>query len=158
MSKAPANNGQAQEGQAQGQAQGGDTVGVLCVDDNPRVADALRLKVTRAGGFTWAGHLLAADDLLKHATDPVKLVILDLDLPGLNPFTAMRELAEQNENIRVVVFSGHVRRDLVDRVLSNGAWGYVSKNDGEDELIDALRRVLAGELAMSPEVRSTWDM
>lgn len=130
---------------------------MLCVDDNPRVAEALRTKIAREGSFSWAGWLPSTDDLTRHAEPPVRLVILDLDLPGPDPFDAMRGLSQTQPDVRVVVFTGHVHRDLVERALSNGAWGYVSKNDGEDELLLALHRVLADDLAMSPEARSTWD-
>lgn len=47
--------------------------------------------------------------------------------------------------------------DHVERVIECGAWGYASKNDGESSLLEVLRRVVAGEFAMSPEVRSTWS-
>jgi DNA-binding NarL/FixJ family response regulator len=55
------------------------------------------------------------------------------------------------------VFTGHVRRDLIDRALDNGAWGYVSKNDGEEELVASLRKVAAGEFALGPEARRLYD-
>ena len=42
------------------------------------------------------------------------------------------------------------------RAIDSGAWGYVSKNDGEDALIDAVRRVIAGEFVLSPEAREMY--
>lgn len=131
-----------------------DTAGVsvLCVDDNPAVARALETKVTRSGGFIWAGTLASADEVVDACcrTCP-NLVILDVDMPGISPFEAILELTERCPDTRAIMFSGHVRRDLVEQSIDAGAWGYVSKNDGEDELIRVLRRVHGGEIAFSPE-------
>ena len=131
---------------------------VLCVDDNPRVAEALKIKFSRIKGFHWRGWLPGAEGLPERAAaeSPV-MVLLDLDMPGPDPFDALAEISEKSEDVKVVVFSGHVRKELIERALDAGAWGYVSKNDGEQALIDALRTVAAGEVAMSPEIQDTWS-
>jgi DNA-binding NarL/FixJ family response regulator len=57
---------------------------------------------------------------------------------------------------RAVMFSGHVRIDLIERAFAAGAWGYVSKIDGETALINAVRAVRNGEIALSAEARSLY--
>ncbi len=135
-----------------------DKFGVLCVEDNPHVAEALRLKLSRMSDFEWKGWIPAADSMLEtaKATCPA-LMLLDLDMPGRDPLEAASELARCCPTTRIVVFSGHVRQDLVDRAIEVGAWGYVSKNDGEEALINALRSVCEGEVALSPEVRAVYN-
>ncbi len=134
-----------------------DEVAILCVDDNPLVADALRIKFGRVEGFRWAGWLPSADDLVPTAMGECPgVVILDVDMPGRDAFEAVAELAERCPEARVIMFSGHVRQDLVDRAVEAGAWGYASKNDGEDALLEAIRNILAGEFALTPEVRETY--
>jgi len=133
-------------------------VTVLCVDDNLHVADALRIKLEHAGGFEWKGWLPSADALVSavRKTSP-RVLILDIDMPGRSPFEALAELVELCPETRTVVFSGHVRFELINRALESGAWGYVSKNDGEDALVQALRDVASDELALSHEVRSAYE-
>jgi two-component system, NarL family, response regulator DesR len=133
-----------------GQAQ--KRLGILCVDDNAAVALALQTKLSRAGGFEWRGAVSRADDLMDAAarSEPA-LVLLDVDMPGRDPLTVLAEFSRRFPEIRTVIFSGHVRRDLVERAVEAGAWGYVSKNDGEEELVAALRRVADGEFALSSE-------
>jgi DNA-binding NarL/FixJ family response regulator len=135
----------------------GQAVSVLCVDDNEQVAAAIRIKLRRTPGFLWSGWLATADTLV----DSVRrarpdTVVLDIDLPGRSPFEALEELAGSCPGVRVVMFSGHVSHDLIERAMDAGAWGYVSKNDGEDALILALREVMAGEIALSREVTAAY--
>jgi DNA-binding NarL/FixJ family response regulator len=130
---------------------------VLCVDDNLQVADALRVKLRRDGSFEWQGWLCEADDLVEVVKrDRPKLVLLDLDLPGRDPLVVTAELHRVVPSSRVVVFSGLVTRDLVERALDAGAWGYVSKNDGEAELLSAMHKVGGGDVALSPEAAALY--
>jgi DNA-binding NarL/FixJ family response regulator len=75
-------------------------------------------------------------------------------MPGQSPLQALREINRSGAAARTIVFSGHLRRELVAQAMDAGAWGYVSKNDGEDSLVVAIRAVMAGEIAWSPEVQS----
>jgi DNA-binding NarL/FixJ family response regulator len=129
---------------------------VLCVDDNPHVTAALRAMFLRADNFDWAGSLPDATKLVERAeSECPDIVLLDLDMPGPDPFAALAELTKRCPNVRTIVFTGHVRRDYVDRAIEAGAWGYVSKNDAEVALFEAVERVLEGRIAFSPEVRAT---
>ena len=130
------------------------TIGILSVDDNPHVGDALRKRLSRIDGFQWDGWLPSADALVDYvSTRCPHIVLLDIDMPGKDPFEALAELVARCPDSRVLVFSGHVRRDLIQRATDAGAWGYVSKNDAEDSLIDAIRGVAEGEFVISDEVR-----
>lgn len=136
----------------------GGPIGVLCVDDNPHVAEALRLKLGRAARFEWKGWLSCADELLETAErDKPGMVLLDLDMPGADPFDATERMLRTLPDIRVVIFSGHVRAEFVERALRAGAWGYASKNDGEDELLRVLGAVWDGSVEFSPEVRAVFE-
>jgi two-component system response regulator DesR len=130
-------------------------IGVLCVDDNPLVAEAVAAKLRLEGGFEWMGHLAAADDLAATVLQRrPSIVLLDIDMPGLDPFDAMHDLLECCAECRVIVFSGLVTQELLERAIRSGAWGYVSKSDGEEAMIDSIRLVALGEFALSPEVRA----
>lgn len=125
---------------------------VLCVDDNPAVAEALRVKLSRRGGFLWLGRLGSADALPEMAAKlRPDLILLDMDMPGRDALDSLRECVARCPEVRAIVFTGHVRRELIERAIDSGAWGYVSKNDGEEELLAAIVRVGAGELGMSTE-------
>src|SRR5688572_12964494 len=103
---------------------------VLCVDDNPLIREALQSKLQRAPSLEWIGALPDASDLIsKVESECPAIVILDLDMPGPDPLLVLKRLSAQCPNTRVVVFTGHVRRDFVDRAIDAGAWAYISKNE-----------------------------
>lgn len=132
-------------------------IGVMCVDDNRHLADALRLALDRDASFEWKGWLPVADALAAEvAARKPTVVLIDVDMPGVDPFAAAAEATRGVPETRMVVFSGHVRRDLIDRAVDAGAWGYVSKNDGEAAILDVIRRVAAGEFALSAEARAVY--
>lgn len=132
--------------------------GVLCVDDNPLVIDAVRIKLSRSDLFELTGWLPSADGLVERAQlECPRLVLLDLDMPGLDPLKATEQLLLVCPGTRVVIFSGHVRADLIERAFQAGAWGYVSKNDAETELVNILAQVMNDQIGLSSEARTTYD-
>lgn len=134
---------------------------VFCADDNPLVTDALRLQIESAPDFRWMGCAEDADKLVEALAGPAgcpDVVLLDIDMPGKNPFDAIAEVAGHCGDTRVLMYSGLVQRELIDRAIQAGAWGYVAKSDGEEALFSAMRKVLAGEFALSPEVQAMYKL
>jgi DNA-binding NarL/FixJ family response regulator len=131
---------------------------VLYVEDNPQVADAIAHRFARVAGVSWLGVLPTADELVERSiADRPHVVILDLDLPGICAITALRNLSALPGSPRVVIFSGKVDQGMIDAAVQAGAWGYVSKHDGEDAIVDAVSRVLDDEFVLSPEARQVYD-
>lgn len=125
---------------------------VLCVDDNRMLAEAMRTQLDDHAEFEWAGWLENAEDLADQVrrAQP-RIVLMDIDMPGPDPFGVVRELATVAPEIRVLMFSAYVRRDYIDRAIEMGAWGYVSKNESMPDVLDALRRVDAGEFVLTSD-------
>jgi len=142
---------------SQPEAAAGAPIRVLCVDDNPEVADAVRIKIDGTPSMQWMGWLPDATRLEATVQSfAPHIVLLDIDLPGLSPFDVMERFQESDSATRVIMFTGLARRELIDRAVEAGAWGYVCKNDGADALIDAILKVAAGEFALSPEARAVY--
>jgi two-component system response regulator DesR len=119
---------------------------VLCVDDNPGVRQALRLTLSR-DGIDCIGCLSGAEDLPERAERDRPAVVV-MDMAGPETFGAIRRLGECCPGTRVVVFTGYVRDELIDRAFDAGAWGYVAKDGPVGNLVRAVREVAAGRVAL----------
>ncbi len=113
-------------------------------------------KVLRAGLCHWLSshadiELAGEADDLRSAIEVVQsaapdVVVLDLILPdghGLDLLPHVRP------NARVLVFSAQQGRDMTDRVLDAGCWGFIDKTAEGDELVAAIRAVHAGRTVIS---------
>jgi two-component system, NarL family, invasion response regulator UvrY len=128
---------------------------LLCVDDNEAILYVMQRYLNRAPDVEVIGTLSSATDLEAAVRDEhPDIVVLDLDMPGENPLEVLRRVNGSGAAARTVIFSGHIRSALVAEAMDAGAWGYVSKNNGEAELLAAIRRIVAGNIAWSPEVRA----
>lgn len=128
---------------------------VLCVDDNPLVAEAITVQLRAVPDIQCIGCASNADELLTIAAmDCPDIVLLDYDMPGKPALGAIGELMNMCPETRVLIFSGFVQRELIDRAIDAGAWGFVAKVDAHEDLLTAIREVASGSFAFSPAVRA----
>ncbi len=135
------------------------TLRVLCMDDNEMVADAFRRRIDQESDMRWAGVVLTGDHALEQilAAGP-DVVLVDIDMPGVDSFDIVRRLAAAAPHVRPVMFSGFLDPDYIERALDCGAWGYLSKNEDVGRLIDGIRRVGRGEIAFSRDAEAVRAM
>jgi DNA-binding NarL/FixJ family response regulator len=126
---------------------------VLCVDDHAFVVEGLRSRLALESDLEWVGRLASAEHLVPEVqrTSP-NIVLLDIEMPGPDPFGAMEDLHRQSPDVRVIMLSAYVRDHYIDAAVKAGAWGYLSKSDSPDTIIEAIRKVARGEFAFGPEV------
>ena len=86
----------------------------------------------------------ALEQLEAHAD--IDLVLLDLMLPGLNGMSLLSVLRKRYPSIPVLVLSALEDSDTMRKAMRNGASGYVTKSGNSQVLVDAVKKVLAGEL------------
>lgn len=74
------------------------------------------------------------------------VVVLDLSMPGIGGLETIRRICHRDSNAKILVFSVHDESVYIDRAISAGAKGYISKNAHPDILIEAIQTVAAGEV------------
>lgn len=74
------------------------------------------------------------------------LVIMDIGLPGISGLETCRRLLQRLPQLPVLFFSMHDELSLVRQALDCGARGYVTKNSSPDVLVEAVRRILSGQM------------
>lgn len=125
---------------------------VLCVDDNELVASALERRMQKEPLLKWSGVVSVGSAVLQSVRDKSPdIVLMDIDMPGVDSFMLVERLAAESPEVRVLMFSGHVTSEYIDRALNCGAWGYLSKNEDVAELLAGVLKAARGEIALSRE-------
>lgn len=126
---------------------------ILCVDDHAIIAEGLKTKLALEPDMDFCGWLESADMLIDEVRrTQANVVLLDIEMPGRDPFEVVGDLGRQFPEVRAIMLSGHIRDLYIDAAVRAGAWGYLSKSDEPDTVIDAIRKVSGGEFAFSPSV------
>jgi DNA-binding NarL/FixJ family response regulator len=123
---------------------------VMVVDDHPMWRDAVERDLTEAGFDVVA---VAADGHQAIARFPAarpELVILDLQIPGPGGVEVTADVLGRDPSARVLILSASgEQRDVLEAVKA-GATGYLVKSASRQELIEAVRRVAAGDTVFTP--------
>ncbi len=72
------------------------------------------------------------------------VVILDITMPGRSGLEVLREIKKSKPKLPVLVLSMHPENQFAVRVLKRGAAGYMTKESAPEELVGAIKKVLAG--------------
>lgn len=135
---------------------------LLLIDDHAMFRAGLRMVLTSAmpqAGVIEAGSLKEA--LSAYATPP-DVVLLDIQLPGLNGVDGIALLKRQWPEVAIVMLSSQDESEMVRLAMGRGATGFVSKAESADRIVEVINQVLSGELpldaplaAAAPAVRLT---
>ena len=126
---------------------------LLLVDDDPLVRAGLALMMGGAEDIEIVGE--AADggeveDVVERTRPDV--VLMDIRMPSVDGLTATRRLRERADAPQIVVLTTFHADEQVLHALRAGAAGFVLKDTPPAEIVDAVRRVAAGEPVLSPAV------
>lgn len=125
-----------------------ETIGhILIADDHPMFREALRQVVAGALPNHAIVEASSFDDVMAAAKDhDHDLILLDIDMPGMNGFNGLIALRNQVPTAPVVVVSADESRESVRQALSLGASGFVPKSMDREHMASAIHVVLAGEI------------
>lgn len=126
---------------------------VLIVDDHFVVRSGLAASLELADDITVVAEAERGEDVVAaYARHRPRVVLMDLQLPGISGIVATAALRAHDPAARVLVFSTFVRDDEVQSALDAGAQGFVPKSASRDELLTALRLVAQGRPYLSEEM------
>src|SRR5204862_2992506 len=126
---------------------------VVIIEDHPVLCSGLRQLIDNQPDLACVG---VANNVLdaKQLVDDRKpdLAVLDLRLKGGDALDFIKTLRVEHHEIKVLVLSQYDELIFAERALRGGASGYIMKENATDEVLRALRKVLAGELYFSERV------
>jgi DNA-binding NarL/FixJ family response regulator len=131
-------------------------VRVLLADDHAVVREGYRRLLELEPDLVVVGECADGESVQDAlAADGVRadVLVLDLSMPGCGGLAVLRQAGEAWPALRVLVFTMHDSPTMVAQALRAGAAGFVTKNSAPQMLVNAVRRVAAGERpVLSPDV------
>jgi two-component system invasion response regulator UvrY len=124
---------------------------VLIVDDHAILRRGLRTLLSDAFAKAEFGEASNAQQaLVQLRKKPWDVALLDITLPGKSGLDLLKELKAARPRLPVLVLSVHPEDQFAVRALKAGAEGYMTKESAPEELVQAIRKILAGGRYVSP--------
>jgi DNA-binding NarL/FixJ family response regulator len=121
------------------------TIRIFIVDDHPMIMEGLIFTMQGAGDIEIVGTAGDAETALDMLSDlNPDLILLDLTLPGMSGLDLATRLHRENPAIMVVILTANTDETSIQKAIAAGARGYLSKDAGRTELLEAIRKVAGG--------------
>lgn len=126
---------------------------IAIIDDHPIVRYGIGQLINEEKDLSCcaeAGDTVKGSEIIKNARPD--LAIIDLSLNGVNAIDFIKSLSTRYPKLPILVISIHDENLYAERVLRAGAKGYIMKQEATEKVIEAIRKILNGELYISEEV------
>jgi DNA-binding NarL/FixJ family response regulator len=123
---------------------------IFIVDDHPMTRAGLTHLINHQPDTLVCGEAEnAAQALDLMAVSRPELMLMDITLPGKSGLELIKDVKAIRPHLPILVISMHDESLYADRVLRAGARGYITKHEGGDKLMGAIRHVLSGKIYVS---------
>lgn len=127
----------------------GSKIEVMIADQNPVVRTGLEALIVRDGRFSVAGvHGSGTALLAALKQKPVEIAISGWTLPDMQGAEVLAAVKQNGWITRVVIYTGERRPDVLRQSIKGGAWGFVSKTEEPQVLLEAVISVARGRLSL----------
>jgi DNA-binding NarL/FixJ family response regulator len=124
---------------------------VLIVDDHPVTRDGLRAALTTAADVEIAGEAASGEEAIETVeTSKPDVVFMDVRMPRMNGIEATKQIKERYPDTKVILFTVDESRASISEAIQAGVSGYLLKDVGADELVNAARLALEGKAVIHP--------
>jgi DNA-binding NarL/FixJ family response regulator len=126
---------------------------ILITDDHVVVRQGLAAMLTPRHGMEVVGEAANGREAirLEKELNP-DVIIMDLVMPEMDGLEASIAIREQNPDARILVLTSFTEDEQAAAIMAAGAYGYLLKESGADELLQAVRSVHSGHMVLSPKV------
>jgi DNA-binding NarL/FixJ family response regulator len=125
---------------------------VFIVDDHYMVIEGIRSLLQNEKGIEWMGHAMTASSclaFLQHQQPDI--ILMDIGIPDKSGIDLCKEVKDKYPSVFIIGLSTFNQQSFIEKMMANGASGYVLKNATQDELIEAITAVSAGKTYLSFE-------
>ena len=129
---------------------------VFIVDDHYMVIEGIRSLLQNEKDIEWMGHAMNAASCLAFLQRQLPDVILmDISIPDMSGIDLCKEVKDKYPGVFIIGLSTFNQQSFIQKMMDNGASGYVLKNATRNELLEAINIVGTGKVYMSFEVAET---
>src|SRR6266436_6002680 len=130
-----------------------DLLRVLIADDHPLFRKGMRTLLMATADTEVIGEATTGQEVIELAAAlQPDVILMDLQMPGVNGIEATRQILQTSPHIRILVITLFEDDASVFSALRAGARGYVLKDTKEEEMVRAIRAVGSGEAIFSPAI------
>lgn len=123
---------------------------VFIVDDHYMIIEGIRSLLQNIDNIEWMGHAMNAASclaFLRRQTPDV--ILMDINLPDRNGTDLCKEVKELLPRIQILGLSTFSQQSFIEKMMTNGASGYILKNASQEELIEGIETVMLGKQYLS---------
>jgi NarL family two-component system response regulator LiaR len=126
---------------------------VLVADDHAIVRKGICALLDTEAGIEVVGEAQNGQEAIAQAAQlRPDVVLMDLVMPGVDGLEAIRHVAAHHPRARILVLTSFAGDDKVFAALKAGALGYLLKDSGPEDLVQAIRQVHAGQASLHPTI------
>lgn len=124
---------------------------IALVDDEPLFTAGLAMMIDAQPGMgvIWQA-VDGADAIRQHRHSPPDVLLLDIQMPGIDGLAVTQQLVAENTPSRIIILTTFSADEYVLTAIEAGAAGFLLKNTAPDHLIEAIRTVHSGDSVISP--------
>lgn len=131
-------------------------ISVFIVDDHYMVVEGIRSLLQNETAVEWLGHAMSAESCLGFLKrQQPDVILMDINLPDKSGIDLCKEVKEKYPGVMILGLSTFNQFSYIEKMMTNGASGYVLKNAGKDELMEAITAIAAGKTYLSDEAFKT---
>jgi DNA-binding NarL/FixJ family response regulator len=126
---------------------------VMIVEDDQEIRNSFSLIVNSSQRFMVVGAYGDCEEAISSLNrDKPEIVLMDIELPGINGIKGTQIIKEKNPNAEVIMVTVYEDSELVFEALKAGASGYITKSANYMELLSALEEIIRGGAPMSSRI------
>jgi DNA-binding NarL/FixJ family response regulator len=126
---------------------------IFLVDDHPMLLEGLVRLIGHKSDWLVSGQAATAAEAIDAIlADPPDLIMIDITLPDKSGIEVIKDLQVLIPGLKILVFSMHDEMLYAQRAIRAGAKGYIMKGAATEKLLDAIDRVMSGEIYLSNQV------